>query len=121
MMVGNGENTYIDGDVWVGKERLKMKPEASPFLRNQKVEALMSAPEIWNYNLIWNSFERKDARNILASYLPAISCADEIVWDNNTSGKYSVKSGYWKLMDTITGEDSRGRFCVQWVKRSLFP
>lgn len=97
------------------------KNEAVETLRNQKVECLMSGPGIWNANLIWNYFERKDARNILATHLPAESCADEIVWDITTSGSYSFKSGYWMIMENLTGVRMKENLWVQWCKRGLVP
>lgn len=86
-IVGDGRNTFIEGDVWVGKDSISLNQNQGSDILNQKVSSLISTPGVWNSNLICNSFAKKDARNILSTHLPAKSCVDEIVWGNTIQGR----------------------------------
>ena len=48
----------------------------------------------WDRELIWQNFHHEDAEAILRVPLSFRDIPDTVVWSDEKSGEYSVKSGY---------------------------
>ena len=51
----------------------------------------------WDRELIWQNFHHEDAEAILRVPLSFRDIPDTVVWSDEKSGEYSVKSGYREM------------------------
>ncbi|KAK3222493.1 hypothetical protein Dsin_009518 [Dipteronia sinensis] len=69
----------------------------------------------WNTNLIMNNFLPEDAMSILQIPIGSGNHIDTHLWHYETSGNYSVRSGYWKLNIPVKIKIFMWRACQDWI------
>ncbi|KAA3453713.1 reverse transcriptase [Gossypium australe] len=62
-------------------------------------DLILQNPNRWNNDIIYSIFAKEEVDQIVSIPLPTINQADKIVWFKESSGIYSVKSGYKLLLD----------------------
>lgn len=62
-------------------------------------DLILQNPNRWNKDLIYSTFTVEEADQIVSLLLPITNQSDKVVWSNENSGIYSVKSGYKMLLD----------------------
>jgi len=62
-------------------------------------ELILKEPNRWNRDLIYSTFSVEEADQIMSLPIPTTDQSDKVVWFSETSGIYSVKSGYKMLLD----------------------
>ena len=94
--VGNGRSIKVFKDQWLpyeGSGRVLSPPLEHDL--NLKVADLMDHElHYWNSDLVNNIFLPSEAKMILAIPLSLMDTPDRLFWPMNSSGVYSVKSGY---------------------------
>ncbi|KAK8511573.1 hypothetical protein V6N13_024203 [Hibiscus sabdariffa] len=58
----------------------------------------------WKENVIKSVFDRHQANRILCVPLPKIALPDTVIWRGDSTGEFSVKSGY-KMLNGCIGDD----------------
>ncbi|KAK3198313.1 hypothetical protein Dsin_021728 [Dipteronia sinensis] len=106
LSVGISPDTYSDGkSIEEGKQILVHSDKRGinkndEGLDSQKgvdatVDRLMSPSGGWNTQLIQNNFLPDDMKSILNIPISPGNQGDKLLWHFETSGNYSVRSGYW--------------------------
>ncbi|KAA3478203.1 reverse transcriptase [Gossypium australe] len=62
-------------------------------------DLILQNPNRWNNDIIHSIFVKEEADQIVSIPFPTTNQADKVVWFNENSGIYSVKSGYKLLLD----------------------
>lgn len=92
--VGNGRSINIWEDAWVpDNPGGKITSSKSLGCELSKVEELISNFR-WNYPLIFRTFNKKDAGNILKIPVSLASREDSNFWIHSPTGQYTAKTGY---------------------------
>ena len=96
-VVGDGSSIHISKDVWIPKRSPARSysfcgPASISFVKDLKCEN-----GSWNYSLIDSLFDKEEANQIL-SIPVSLGVKDRLIWHFNSSGEYSVKSGYWNAI-----------------------
>ncbi|MBA0786104.1 hypothetical protein Gotri_027355, partial [Gossypium trilobum] len=83
-----------------------LKPNGKPRIANSAVagtefvsDLILQNPKRWNRDLIYSTFTVEEAYQIVSIPIPITNQSDKVVWSNENSGIYSVKSGYKMLLD----------------------
>ena len=109
--VGNGRSIKVFKDQWLpceGSGRVLSPPLEHDL--DLKVADLMDHElHCWNSDLVANIFLPSEAKMILAIPLSLVDTSDRLFWPMNSSGVYSVKSGY-KLLRACDEPVSLGSF-----------
>ncbi|KAK3192915.1 hypothetical protein Dsin_024225 [Dipteronia sinensis] len=93
--VGDGKSVKIYGDRWIPRPT-EFKILSPPTLAmNATVDTLFSPSGGWNIELIHNNFLTDDAKSILRIPIALGTSPDSLLWHYETSGRYTVGSGYW--------------------------
>lgn len=92
--VGNGRHIYIKHDPWLIRKGLKNPIITPEGLEWARVEDLIKEGQGWNEELIRGSFTPIDAEDILAIPIARGTSKDEIIWDMESKGHFTVKSAY---------------------------
>lgn len=93
MQIGNGLNTRIEDDIWVGSDKIRVKPGDHDILPlGAKVADIMTSDRRWNVRLIWQMFEAHDVGNILATHIPSENSEDISLWNETKNGHFTLKS-----------------------------
>lgn len=90
--VGNGEKIRIREDSWIPSGR-----PIGPANQNEPrvvAELINSEANEWDISRINELYDERVAQEILANPLSLSPQDDQLVWTTNTSGSYTVKSGY---------------------------
>lgn len=78
----------------------------------------------WNTHLIWKTFEKSTAREILNTYVSKSGEEDKVHWVGTQNGKISVKSFYaYQIRSNMeeTREDNSDRFWKKPWSTSMLP
>lgn len=93
--VGTGACINILGQPWLQDELNPMVTSDAQALQPQKVHSLLKFDrQEWDVDLIRDLFNSKDQQQILKIPLSEDNTVDEIFWNNDASGNYSVRSAY---------------------------
>ncbi|XP_071924774.1 uncharacterized protein [Coffea arabica] len=105
--IGNGKKTNIWNDQWIPNNHqwkpVTPKPEECQL---DKVANLISSRR-WNKPLIFKTFCKVDADNILKIPISITRRDDNTFWIGNQNGEYIVQSGYKMAMDRREEETRR--------------
>ena len=120
--IGNGRDTHIFNDKWVGNEKIResdLKCQATNTI--SKVSEIISNNQ-WNAHIIWNTFKRNTAKEILAYTLPHTPRGDFYYWGESKKGYYSVRSGYKELQNSTNMEiTNKNDFWKKFWKLNICP
>ncbi|GMI86859.1 hypothetical protein HRI_002355200 [Hibiscus trionum] len=102
--VGNGISINIWQDAWVaGPGNGKISPPATQQDICRVADLINSESYTWKTDLIKERFAPPTAHNIICMPLPLISTPDRRFWRGDSSGLYSVRSGYRWLVNSSLG------------------
>ncbi|KAK3231603.1 hypothetical protein Dsin_003484 [Dipteronia sinensis] len=74
----------------------------------------------WNNTLIEQSFTKEDVVAIQSIPIGSRSCGDSLVWHNEETGAFNVKSGYWVARNMVvqaSSSNSASSINTDWWKR----
>ncbi|KAK3211950.1 hypothetical protein Dsin_016656 [Dipteronia sinensis] len=98
--VGGGSSIHIYKDRWVPRPST-FKILSPPSLGDDAtVDKLISPLGGWNCHLLKQHFSLDDYRAVLQISIGSYTGVDSVLWQNDQSGRYTVKSGYrvsWSL------------------------
>ncbi|KAL3529595.1 hypothetical protein ACH5RR_008917 [Cinchona calisaya] len=97
--VGNGETINIWEDRWIpnnedGRLKTKMPDNCQGKVGNQLIRNFR-----WNKELIFQTFCREDAENILCIPISLAGRNDKLFWKYSANGHYTIQSGYWRAKE----------------------
>lgn len=101
--VGNGSSINIIQDPWLPLEHEAYVQTDSPALQNQMVSSLMDDQGNWDFDLIMDVFDSRDADAILSIPLNN-ETEDKWHWRREKLGTYTVKSAYAMLQELKDGQ-----------------
>lgn len=95
--VGKGDMINVIEDIWLasGERILNMTSPGAGTVS----ELLDYGNSGWNLSMLRNLFDPHTVRNILKTPIRWFEGSDRIWWPFVKSGEYSVKSGYWHIMN----------------------
>lgn len=102
--VGKGDMINVTEDIWLasGERILNMTSPGAGTVS----ELLDYGNSGWNLSMLRNLFDPHTVRNILMTPIRWFEGSDRIWWPFVKSGEYSVKSGYWHIMNQEQIQDS---------------
>lgn len=109
--VGNGNHIYIDQDPWIPRKGNRYPMFVHPTLKGKRVKDLILVNGEWNEGLIKNLLIPSDVEDILEISLGNLRDKDEITWNLESKGVFSVKSAY-HLADNIQRSKEASGSCV---------
>lgn len=93
--IGDGQKVSIWDDVWVpGNDVLNGQNSTSNSRLLEVADLIDTSTRKWNAELISNNFTETDAERILCIPLSLSSHEDLIIWRDEPTGEYSVRSGH---------------------------
>uniref|UniRef100_A0A803NPU7 RNase H type-1 domain-containing protein n=1 Tax=Cannabis sativa TaxID=3483 RepID=A0A803NPU7_CANSA len=92
--VGDGHNILYASDPWIPGIK-NFKPLQSVMTStNQHVSSFITSDRHWNLELLYATFLISDVEKILQIPLTIFPASDQLIWNFETNGAYTVKSGY---------------------------
>uniref|UniRef100_A0A803PVI9 Reverse transcriptase domain-containing protein n=1 Tax=Cannabis sativa TaxID=3483 RepID=A0A803PVI9_CANSA len=92
--VGDGQNILFASDPWI-PGFTNFKPLQSVVTStNQYVSSFITADRRWNLELLYDTFLISDVEKVLQIPLSIFPASDQLIWNFETNGAYTVKSGY---------------------------
>lgn len=91
--VGNGKKISIREDKWLKSGRIGGRP--TPNEQTKVAELIDFEAGIWKEDLLLSLFDESLATKIKETPFGLPTSEDKLVWTDNKSGKYTVKSGYF--------------------------
>ncbi|XP_021841161.2 uncharacterized protein [Spinacia oleracea] len=94
--IGDGRKVRVSSDKWVhGRVPVLASNIRLMDAKVWKVSHFIQNPSLcWNATLIRNSFEHKDANEILSVELPSCPTSDFVYWTKHKTCNFTLKSGY---------------------------
>ena len=96
--IGNGKNTHIWEDSWLSDTINGRVTTCRATDGGLQKEADLICQRRWNRNLVFQTFNTKDADRILSIPISLAGREDSHFWLHGVDGNYSVNSGYKVLM-----------------------
>ncbi|GMJ10691.1 hypothetical protein like AT4G29090 [Hibiscus trionum] len=97
--ISSGHSINIWNDYWLPGKELK-KIESPPHPQYYRVSQLFNAAKKgWDMEILTRLFTEKEVKAILEIHIPAARMEDLLVWGFESTGIYSVSSGYKALLD----------------------
>lgn len=94
-LVGTGEDINIPGQPWLSDREKPYVESTSPVLENNKVSSLMAVDcRMWDEEILADLFNDRDQECIKKIKIADHGERDEIFWNLEKHGNYSVKSAY---------------------------
>lgn len=106
--VGNGRHIYIDHDPWIPRQGSRTPVVVLAAMKGRRVCELILDNGDWNEPLIKNLFIPSDAGDILSIPLGLPSERDQIIWNAESKGFFSVKSAYHLTSNLLQAKESTG-------------
>lgn len=111
--IGNGSHFYINQGPWLNKKDSRFPLSVPEALKWTRVQDLMLENGEWNVPLIQSSFILADSEDILTIPLSRTDSKDEIIWNLEPKGVFSVKSAYHlayqlSVSNEVSGSNSDG-------------
>lgn len=101
--VGNGDSIKFWEDEWVpgltGAKINSLPPEQCDWIK--VADFIDQSNQSWDVEKLRNCVSEEETRAILKIPISISKCPDKLIWHSNSSGKYSVKSGYHKAFKKI--------------------
>ncbi|XP_056685611.1 uncharacterized protein [Spinacia oleracea] len=96
LKIGNGSNFIDSKEKWVhGRIHVFASHIRLSDARLWKVSHFIQSPKLrWNAARVRNSFEHKDANDILFVELSSCPSPDLLYWENHSTSNFTIKSGY---------------------------
>ncbi|KAL0433723.1 UNVERIFIED_CONTAM: hypothetical protein Slati_2706600 [Sesamum latifolium] len=111
--IGNGKSVSIMGEPWLPRPRsYKLISKSKSLRESTKVAELLNVSG-WNASLVLEEFEPIDTKCILSIPLPSNDRPDDLVWDYEKQGTFSVRSAYTLACELQT-EASHSNHVRQW-------
>ncbi|KAL1090061.1 hypothetical protein V6Z11_D07G062900 [Gossypium hirsutum] len=97
--IGSRTSVSIWQDYWLpGKDQLLISTGRVAGMKCVS-DLILQNPNNWNRDLIYSTFTMEEADQIVSLPIPITNQSDKVVWSNENSGIYSVKSIYKMLLD----------------------
>lgn len=106
--VGNGEYVYIDEDPWISRQGNRTPMWVPDELKGRRVKELIKSNGEWDTTRIKREFLPLDEEDILAIPLSQTAGKDEIIWDTDSKGIFSVKSAYQLAVNSQRAKEASG-------------
>ncbi|KAK5770921.1 hypothetical protein PVK06_047081 [Gossypium arboreum] len=99
LRIGSGTEVSIWHDYWLpGNDQRLISTEKVVGL-NWVSDLILLNPNRWNSDIIYSNFAKEEVDKIVSIPIPTTRQSDKVVWFNDKSGTYSVKSGYKMLLN----------------------
>lgn len=117
--IGSGHTINVLGSPWLcGSNSFLNVNDAAAGVENLEVKDLwLPRQNVWNENLIHLLFSYDQVENIFKTPLFNSIEQDKWIWTHNSTGLYSVKSGYYLAMNTLVDSShlkSEGEWNLIW-------
>jgi hypothetical protein len=115
--IGDGSNIKVMNEPWLREEegRWVESPQMQGLYNLNIQDLMLPSLKQWDLNKINLLFSEEMTSKILAVPLLDLGQEDKLIWDEESDGVYSVKSGYRKLMRERDGR-WRPRAREEWVR-----
>lgn len=98
--IGNGHHVRIDQDPWISRKGSCVPVWVKDSLKGHYLSSIINLEGDWNSEIIHESFSPVDVEDIMNSIVGGSEHQDEIIWNFEDNGIFSVKSAYHLASDS---------------------